>query len=153
MLEAALTASLAKLADGQAKSDGIALGEKIGEQMVALRATDGADAKAAFTPKPGIDLYQLTPPQMLPAILPQWGAVKPFVLRSMTGLDFKGAPAATTEAFARDFAEVKRLGARDSTVRTADQTAAAIFWTVQTAVPWHAAARAASAAKGLSLAD
>ena len=45
------------------------------------------------------------------------------------------------------------MGARNSTTRTADQTAAAIFWTVQTAVPWHAAARAASAAKGLSLSD
>jgi hypothetical protein len=45
------------------------------------------------------------------------------------------------------------VGARDSLTRTADQTAAAIFWTVQTAVPWHAAARAASAARGLSLAD
>jgi hypothetical protein len=45
------------------------------------------------------------------------------------------------------------VGARNSTTRTADQTAAAIFWTVQTAVPWHAAARAASAAKGLSLSE
>ena len=47
-------------------------------------ARDGADAKVAFTPKPGAGLYQLTPPQSLPAILPQWGAVTPFVLRSRT---------------------------------------------------------------------
>ena len=59
----------------------------------------------------------------------------------------------TTAQFARDFDEVKSVGARNSTTRTADQTAAAIFWTVQTAVPWHAAARAASAAKGLSLSE
>ena len=104
-------------------------------------------------PKPGAGLYQLTPPQSLPAILAQWGAVMPFVLRSRTGLDLKGAPAFTTAQFARDFDEVKSVGARNSTTRTADQTAAAIFWTVQTAVPWHAAARAASAAKGLSLSE
>jgi hypothetical protein len=85
--------------------------------------------------------------------LPQWGSVTPFVLRSRTGLALKGAPAVTTAQFARDFDEVKSLGARNSTTRTADQTAAAIFWTVQTAVPWHAAARAASAAKGLSLSE
>jgi hypothetical protein len=48
---------------------------------------------------------------------------------------------------------VKSLGRRDSTTRTADQTAAAIFWTVQTAVPWHAAARSASAARRLSVYD
>ena len=65
----------------------------------------------------------------------------------------KGAPAFTTAQFARDFEEVRSVGARNSTTRTADQTAAAIFWTVQTAVPWHAAARAASAAKGLSLSE
>ena len=35
----------------------------------------------------------------------------------------------------------------------ADQTAAAIFWTVQTAVPWHAAARAAAASHGLSISE
>ena len=45
------------------------------------------------------------------------------------------------------------VGARNSTTRTADQTAAAIFWVVQTGVPWHAAARAASAAKGLSVSE
>ena len=153
MLDAALNVSLSKFAEGQAKSDGIALGRQIAEKLLALRTTDGADAKVAFTPKAGTGLYQLTPPQLLPAILPQWGAVTPFVLRSKTGFDFKGAPPFTTAQFARDFEEVKIMGARDSAMRTADQTAAAIFWTVQTAVPWHAAARAASAAKGLSLSD
>jgi hypothetical protein len=152
-LDAALNVSLSKIADGQGKTDGIALGGKIAEKIVALRTTDGAAAKVAFTPKPGPGLYQLTAPQLLPAILPQWGAVTLFVLRSRTGLDFKGAPAITTAQFARDFEEVKSMGARDSTTRTADQTAAAIFWTVQTAVPWHAAARAASATKGLSLSE
>ena len=152
-LDAALNVSLSKIAEGQAKTDGIALGGQIAEEIVALRSTDGADAKVAFTPKPGAGLYQLTPPQLLSAILPQWGAVTPFVLRSKTGLDFKGAPAFTTAQFSRDFEEVKSMGARQSTTRTADQTAAAIFWTVQTAVPWHAAARAASAAKGLSLSE
>lgn len=85
------------------------------------------------------------------AILPQWGGVTPFVLRSRSGLKFKGAPVITSAEFARDFDEVKSVGARNSATRTADQTAAAIFWTVQTGVPWFAAARAASAAKGLSV--
>jgi hypothetical protein len=152
-LDAALNSSLSKIPDGQGKTDGIALGRQIAEKIVALRSADGADAKVVFTPKAGADLYQLTPPQMLPAILPQWGAVTPFVVRSKTGLDFKGAPAFASAQFARDFEEVKTVGARHSTKRTGDQTAAAIFWTVQTAVPWHAAARAASAAKGLSPSD
>jgi hypothetical protein len=152
-LDAALNVSLSKIADGQGKSDGTALGQHIAEKIVALRSADGAAKRVAFTAKSGIGLYQLTPPQSLPAILAQWGPVTPFVLRDRTGLDFKGAPAATTAQFARDFDEVRSVGARNSTTRTADQTAAAIFWTVQTAVPWHAAARAASAARGLSLSE
>jgi hypothetical protein len=150
-LDAALNVSLSRIADGQGKTDGITLGEKIAEKIVALRTADGATAKVAFSVQPGAGLYQLTAPQLLPAILAQWGAVTPFVLRDKTGLDFKGAPAIATAQFARDFEEVMSVGARNSTTRTADQTAAAIFWTVQTAVPWHAAARAGSAAKGLSL--
>src|ERR1700682_606899 len=113
MLDSALKVSLSKIADGQGKTDGIALGGQIAEKIVALRTTDGAAAKVAFTPKPGAGLYQLTPPQLLPAILLQWGTVTPFVLRSRAGLDLKGAPAITTAQFARDFEEVKRMGARD----------------------------------------
>ena len=153
MLDAALSVSLSGIADGQGKADGTALGQQIAEKTLALRSGDGAAVKVAFTAKPGPGQYQLTPPQSLPAILAQWGSVAPFVLRTKSGLDMKGAPAFTTAQFARDFDEVRSVGARNSTTRTADQTAAAIFWTVQTAVPWHAAARAASAAKGLSLSE
>jgi type II secretion system protein G len=153
MLDAALNVSLSKIADGQGKTEGTALGQQIAEKLVALRSTDGAAVKVVFTAKPGVGLYQFTLPHSLPAILAQWGSVTPFVLRSSAGLDLKGAPALTAAQFARDFEEVRSVGARNSTTRTADQTAAAIFWTVQTAVPWHAAARAASAAKGLSLSE
>ena len=115
-----------------------------------LRSSDGSDSKVAFNPTTGPGGYELTSG---PAYLAQWGNVKPFVLRSMEGLEFKGAPEITSAEFARDFDEVKRLGARNSTTRTADQTAAAIFWVVQTGVPWHAAARAASVAKNLSVSE
>ena len=151
MLDAALHATLARIAEGPSKADGIRIGAQIAERIVALRSADGSEAKVVFTLKPGAGLYQLTPPHSMAAILPQWGGVTPFVLRSRSGLKFKGAPAITSAEFARDFDEVKSVGARNSATRTADQTAAAIFWTVQTGVPWFAAARAASAAKGLSV--
>ena len=153
MLDAALNVSLSRIADGKGKTDGAALGQQIAEKLLELSSNDGAAVKVAFTAKPGIGLYQPTPPQSLSAILAQWGSVTPFVLRSRTGLELNGPPAVASAQFARDFEEVKNVGARHSTTRTADQTAAAIFWTVQTAVPWHAAARAASAAKGLSLSE
>ena len=152
VLDDALNATLSRIEQSPGKSGGVDVGTQVAEKLVALRSSDGADVKAAFTPKPGPSLYQLTP-RSGPAILSQWGSVRPFVLRTMNGFEFKGAPPITSAAFARDFDEVKNIGARDSTTRTADQTAAAIFWLVQTAVPWHAAARAASAAKGLSVSE
>jgi PAP2 superfamily len=153
MLDGALNAALAKIGDGRGKADGVSIGSQVAEGFVKLRSADRSDAKVVFTPKPGAGLYQLTPPLSMAAILPQWGSVTPFVLRDRSGLEFKGPPAITSAEFARDFDEVKSVGARNSTTRTADQTAAAIFWTVQTGVPWFAAARAASAAKGLSASE
>ena len=43
----------------------IDLGGQIAERIVALRGSDGAGAKVTFTPKPGVGLYQLTPPQSM----------------------------------------------------------------------------------------
>ena len=154
MLDTALNTALARIAEGKAKSDGVSLGAHSAEKMLTTRNSDRADAGAAFTPKPGAGHYQLTPPDApMPAILAHWGGVTPFVLRNRDGLAFKGPPAVTSAEFARDFDEIKSVGARNSTTRTADQTAAAIFWTIQTGVPWFAAARAASAAKRLSVSE
>ena len=86
-------------------------------------------------------------------ILPHWGAVNPFVIRLDDSYKTKGPPRLDSAQFKADFDEVKLLGARQSSVRTADQTAAAIFWTVQTGVPWFAAARAAAAERKAAALD
>ena len=134
-LDQALEKALADLPDSSGRKAGMAIGAQAAERSIALRKDDHADAKVTFIPKRGLGLYQLTPPDNLATILAQWGGVTPFALRSMDGLAFAGAPDVHSAAFARDFNEVKALGARNSPIRTADQTAAAIFWTVQTAVP------------------
>jgi hypothetical protein len=152
-LDAALNAALSKIADGGGKTDGINIGSQAAEKHVALRSSDRADRKVGFTAQAGLGFYQPTPPHSAAPILTQWGGVMPFIVRSRGGLEFKGPPPHGSAEFARDLDEVRSVGARNSTTRTADQTAAAIFWTVQTAVPWHAAARAASAARNLSIAE
>jgi hypothetical protein len=150
-LDAALAASLAGVPAGQTKTDGISVGTEVAEKLVALRRSDGADARTSFTPSKGAGRWQPTPPQNAPAVLPHWGAVKPFVLESATQFAVKGPPPIGSDTYVRDLAEVKKLGGRRSTVRTADQTAAAIFWTIQTLVPWNAAGRAAAKARGNTL--
>lgn len=149
----ALNASLAKVPDGQAKTDGIAVGKQVAEKILALRANDGFAAKVEFKiPPPGLGVWQLTP-QFSQPIQTQWGQMKPMVLKSATQFDPGGPTPLSSEQWVRDYNEVKSLGARNSTTRTAEQTAVAIFWTIQTNVPWHAAARAAAAAKGLDIVD
>ena len=101
----------------------------------------------------GQALYQLTPPHSIQPILAHWGAVRPFVIRLDGSYKTKGPPRLDSAKFKADFDEVKLLGARHSSVRTADQTAAAVFWTVQTGVPWFAAARAAAAERNAAVLD
>jgi len=147
-LDSALKKNLDAVPAGAAKTDGLALGAQTAEKIVARCRADGADAKVTFTPTPGAGRWQPTPPGNTPALLPQWGSVKPFVLDTATRFQLKGPPSQDGAAFVRDLEEVKAVGARLSATRTSDQTAAAIFWTVQTPVPWNAAARAAAVAHG-----
>lgn len=147
----ALDAALKRTVDAiptAARTDGLALGAETAEKIVAQRRADGADAKVSFTPTAGVGRWWPTPPANAPALLPHWGSVKPFVLDPVTLFQLKGPPRHDSPEFARELDEVRTLGARLSSTRTADQTAAAIFWTVQTLVPWNAAARAAAAAHG-----
>lgn len=152
-LDAALATTLAKLPDNQAKQDGIRVGKQAAEKMVELRRADGHDAKIAYTPASSPGAWQSTPPGFLPAAAPQWGAQRPFVLKSALQFQPKGMPAITSAEFARDINEVRAVGGAGNTTRTADQTAAAIFWTTQPTGPWHAAARTAAETKGNRLID
>ena len=151
MLDAALTGSLAKVPDGAAKEDGVAVGKKIAEKYISMRGEDGSAREMDYTPRQGAGQWQPTPPANAPMVIPQWAEVTPFVLKSAAELAAKGPPALDSAQFAKDLDEVRRLGARDSKERSADQTAAAIFWVINTAVPWNAAARATAVAKGTSV--
>ncbi|MES2562448.1 MAG: vanadium-dependent haloperoxidase [Pseudomonadota bacterium] len=150
VFDAALAASLAKIPEERAKADGLEVGKSVAEQMLAWRAKDRFDAKAEDKPGATAGLWQRTPPGMLPGVLPHLGDVTPFVLKSAEQFSIKGRPALTSSEFIRDLKESKSLGGRHSTARTAEQTAAAIFWADNEIPPLNAAARAASTAKKLS---
>jgi hypothetical protein len=128
-LDAALTSSLKGLSDGQAKTDGIAVGREAAATTVAARAADGRDAKVSYVPGSAPGSWQPTPPYMSPASGVQFGAVKPFFLKSADQLALPGPVAITSAEYAKEINEVRELGSADSTKRTAAQTAIAIFWT------------------------
>ena len=152
-IDVAYKSALSSIAEGPPKTNGVKFGQMVAEKLLELRGIDGSAQKADIRLKDGPGLYQLTPPHSMQPILAHWGAVRPFVIRLDGSYTTKLPPGLDNAKFKADFDEVKLLGARHSSARTADQTAAAVFWTVQTGVPWFAAARAAATERKAALLD
>lgn len=125
-----LSRSLAEIPDGDAKSKGIELGTYIAEQILSIRSADGADifSGGSYTPGTEPGHWRPTPPNYLPAGFPEWGNVTPFGVPSVDEYIGDGFPELTSEQYAAELNEVKALGSIDSTIRTADQTEIAKFW-------------------------
>ena len=147
-LDAALKASLAGIPDAAAKDDGVALGRQVGDKYVAARAGDGADRKLDHVPGKEAGQWRPTPPTQAGFASVFWSQVTPFVLSAPLEVAAPGPLALDSAQYAKELDEVRRLGARDSKERSADQTAAAIFSLIKGGDLWSAAARAAAAAKG-----
>ena len=67
----------------------------------------------------------------MPTVLPDiahWPGRKPWLLASADQFRPGPPPSLTSAVWARDYNEIKALGAKQSTQRTADQTAIARFW-------------------------
>lgn len=150
-LDSALDATLAKTEDAGARDAGNAIGREVAEKVLAARSADGADRKADYTPQSGAGKWRPAAPHNLPFATVIWADVKPWVLRSGSEVRAPGPLALDSAQYAREIDEVRRLGARDSKERSADQTAAAIFSLIKPGTLWAAAARAAAAAKGSSV--
>jgi hypothetical protein len=92
MLDTAYVASLSGIPDCSAKTDGIAVGEAVANQILALRANDGAGAAvvAPYTPGSQPGDWIPTPPAFRPALDPGWDTVQPFFLRE--GSQFRPGP-------------------------------------------------------------
>jgi hypothetical protein len=150
-LDTARKISLGKLSDSQAKNDGIALGQQVADKYIAVRSTDGAERKVDYTPVSGVGKWRPTPPANQPFVSAFWADVVPFVLKSPTEVAAPGPLPLDSPQYAKELDEVRRLGARESKERTADQTAAAIFSLIKGGTVWNAAARASAAAQGTSV--
>ena len=77
--------------------------------------------------------------------------VTPFLVNSRDQFRSDGPNALTSAEYAADFAEVKSLGSRASTTRSADQTDAARFWTENAIGMWSRIFRKLSVDHGLSI--
>jgi hypothetical protein len=156
VVEDAYTTALAEIPDGDAKANGIELGQAAADAIVAARTDDGANDPPLvdMTPRGGPPgEYQFTPGTPF-AFAPRWGEVTPFALRDST--QFASGPPyrLTSRRYADDFNEVKRLGGGgpgDPTpsARTEEQTEIALFWVESSPLAWNRMARAIAADRGL----
>ncbi len=129
ILDPAYTASLATIPNGQAKDDGVAVGEEVADDLIALRAGDGFRAAVPpyTVPNPPVP-GRWIPTASTPPIGPYLGLMDPFSLPRADKFRPKGPPALSSKKWARDYNEVKEIGSSTSTTRTPEQTVAARFW-------------------------
>ncbi|MCW6052205.1 phosphatase PAP2 family protein [Lyngbya sp. CCAP 1446/10] len=154
----AYASSLAKIPDGKSKEDGIALGQQVADQIIALRSADGTKTEVPYIPSTEPGLWTPTTPGFAVGLAPQWPGVTPFVMTSGPQFRTEGPLAIDTAKYAEEVNFVKEIGKSDSLTRTPDQTAIANFWAngAGTFTPpghWNQIAQDAAAMAGSSLED
>lgn len=147
-LDVAFDAAMAKLPDGDAKSAGIAAGEKAAA-ILAERKADGFNAPDTYRPATSLGVYITT---ALP-VMSHVAGIKPFALKSVSQFRPGPPPKLDSALWARDYNETRELGAANSAKRTAWQTETARFWEMLGPPAWNQAARSLVASKPLPLAD
>ena len=85
----------------------------------------------------------------LPAVLPGWGSVTTFVLRSSDQFATGGPAPLNGHRYAREYDEVMTLGKNISAVRTSEQEQIARFWYEGSPAGWSRIARIVAENRGL----
>jgi hypothetical protein len=151
-------ASLANVPGGPSKAGGIEVGEAAAAAMLTARLNDGRGGSFTFVQGTDPGEWRLGPPQGPTGIVAQdpapWvGFVRPVLVPNVERLRTDGPNPLTSDAYTKDFKEVKRLGSLTSTKRTADQTAASIFWQDNGAAIWNRVHRSLAMGQGLDIVD
>lgn len=133
-LDSTLATRLGAVPDGAAKTAGIDLGNLVAQHYIDAHQNDGWDLPDQYDPIVGPGHWS-TDPMVAPNIQKgwgsDWGSVHPWAMPDPDYFD-----AATpftiadmnTQRYTDAFNEVKEFGARDSAMRTAQQTATGLFW-------------------------
>lgn len=149
-ISAAYTAQLAALPEGAARTAGVEAGEKAAQAVLAARADDGAAAPGLpYRPHTAAGVYV---PTASPAV-PNWTQRKPWLMTRPDQFRPAAPPALDSAAWASAYNEVKTLGSRASTARSADQTEAARFWDFSLPSIYFGVLRSAAVAPGRGVAQ
>lgn len=150
-LAADYATSLGDIPDSRAKNRGQAVGETAASSLIAARAHDGRGANITLDVVPAPGVWRPTPDAFAPMLAPWLGFVRPLALRTPTQFRLHGPDPITSKAYARDFAEVKAMGAKDGSSRTAAQTETALFWNGPASGQYNAALRERLSRRGMDI--
>ena len=134
---------------------GLAFGESVANRILALREHDGAALAAyVYLPSDAGDVGVWTPVSAAPAaqsLLPGWGRVTPWVLRSGSQFRPDPPPALDSERYASDYNEIFQIGPSMNSTRSAEQTDIALFWRASPTALWNPILRKAIETHNLDL--
>jgi membrane-associated phospholipid phosphatase len=119
---------LARLGSADAVRDGVALGREVARRMLALREADGANTQVPYIPSDAPGQWRRTAPFFRPPTDPHWRFVRLFGVPATAPFVAAPPPGLDSAAYADAFNEVKSVGIRGSTNRTAYETQTAVFW-------------------------
>jgi hypothetical protein len=105
--------------DSAARERGKAVGEAAAKLALAAGGFDPARTPVHYRPRTSAGTWTAT---QLPVFAPYVTTFKPWILRSYESVRPGPPPALGSERWARDYDEIRRLGARTGSVRTPQQT-------------------------------
>lgn len=146
-VEAMYEKAMAAIPDGDARQVGIAVGERAAADVMARKQGDGFDAQESYRPVTQAGVYVAT---TIPAA-PQWSQRKAWLLESPS--QFRPGPPPTLDSalWARDYNEIKALGAKNGSTRSAEQTQIAKFWEATLPSIYHGLVRSVADRPGRDL--
>lgn len=150
-LDTELQQSLAQIPDGANKDQGIAIGQIVADQILALRSNDGSNVQPGpfvFGDAPGD--YQKTPPNFPNPQFTLWSQVTPFTLQQASQFRPGPPPDLTSTTYTADFNEIKSLGVAHSTTATTDQALVGRFWNGAIQNYWNEITQTATLANSLT---
>ncbi|KYG97840.1 hypothetical protein SE91_04150 [Bradyrhizobium sp. DOA1] len=148
-LDTALHASLSGIPDTDGKANGIELGTLAASGVIALRRDDGSNAQETYRPATAAGVY-------VPTVVPLGttvGSMTPWVMTSVSQFRPAPPPALDSETWSRDVNEIREVGARNSTTRTAEQTDVGRFWFLVGPPSFNPIVRQVALAKHMDLVD
>ena len=144
-------AALNGIAAGQAKTDGIAVGEQVASQLLASRTGDGWNAAVVYVPGSGPGVWQ--PTASTPPIAPWLAVMHPFTFSNPSQFRAEPPPSLGTAQWAEDYQEVQLVGSSTSAARSPEQTETGRFYGEHAGVQYGRIFRAFAAERGLTLED